>query len=211
MLVLDAGAGASPYRKLFRHAKYEAADFAQLPGRYAPLDYVCDLTDIPVDDDRFDRIICNQVLEHLPEPGAALIELNRVLKPGGRILLTAPLYFYEHQVPYDFYRYTRYALRRLFEQAGFEIDRIDWLEGYFGTVSYAFQQMFGALPRSFREIRQIERGWRLIYLTPLVFGTRWLARLLHTAYFHADVRWKYTPGRGLVKNYLVLARKPGDF
>jgi hypothetical protein len=50
MLVLDAGAGRSPYRNLFRHARYEAADFAQLSTDYAPLDYVCDLTQIPVED-----------------------------------------------------------------------------------------------------------------------------------------------------------------
>ncbi|HEY9352833.1 MAG TPA: hypothetical protein VIP28_06260, partial [Nocardioides sp.] len=50
MRVLDAGAGRSPYRKLFKHAQYEAADFAQLSSAYAPLDYVCDITDIPVDD-----------------------------------------------------------------------------------------------------------------------------------------------------------------
>ena len=56
MLVLDAGAGRSPYRRLFSHARYEASDFAQLGARYAPLDYVCDITDIPVEDGRFDRI-----------------------------------------------------------------------------------------------------------------------------------------------------------
>lgn len=207
MLVLDAGAGKSPYRELFDHARYEAADFAQLPKRYAPLDYVCQLTDIPVEDNRFHRIICNQVLEHVPEPGATLTELNRVLMPGGRILLTAPLYFAEHQQPYDFYRYTRFSLKRLFEEAGFRVDRIGWLEGYFGTMSYSFRQMHDALPKNARELLKIERGWRLVYLAPLLFGTRWLSRVLHHVYFHADVRWKYTR-RGMAKNYLVLAHKP---
>ena len=87
MLVLDAGAGTSPYRKLFKHARYEAADFAELGTKYAPLDYVCDLTDIPVEDGRFDRVLFNQVLEHLPAPGAAMAELHRVLRPGGRLFL----------------------------------------------------------------------------------------------------------------------------
>ena len=68
MLVLDAGAGRGPYKHLFAHAHYEAADFAQLSTRYAPLDYVCDLSAIPVEDGRFDRIVFNQVLEHVPEP-----------------------------------------------------------------------------------------------------------------------------------------------
>jgi SAM-dependent methyltransferase len=207
MLVLDAGAGKSPYRKLFDHAKYEAADFAQLTTGYAPLDYVCDLTDIPVEDGRFDRVICNQVLEHLPEPGKALAELYRVLKPGGRILLSAPLYYAEHQVPYDFFRYTRYSLRRLFEQAGFDIERIEWLEGYFGTMSYQFRQMHHGLPRNLGEVRRLESGWRLVYLAPLLLGTRLLAGLLHTAYFRADVHWKYTR-RGMAKNYVVVAHRP---
>jgi SAM-dependent methyltransferase len=206
MLVLDAGAGKSPYRKLFDHAKYEAADFAQLKSGYAPLGYVCDLTDIPVEDGRFDRIFCNQVLEHLPEPAAALTELHRVLKPSGRILLSAPLYYPEHQVPYDFYRYTRFSLRRLFEGAGFEIERIDWLEGYFGTVSYQFQQMHKGLPRSLGEVRELASGRRLLYLAPLLLGTRLLAGVLHTAFFRADVRSKYTR-RGMPKNYVVIARK----
>ena len=93
MVVLDAGAGRSPYRRFFKHAQYESADFAKLSTRYAPLDYVCDMTDIPVEDGRFDRVLFNQVLEHLPEPGLALQELNRVLKPGGRIFCSAPLFF----------------------------------------------------------------------------------------------------------------------
>jgi len=62
MLVLDAGAGRGPYRHLFKHARYEAADFAQLSTKYTPLDYVCSLVDIPVEDGRFDRILFNQVL-----------------------------------------------------------------------------------------------------------------------------------------------------
>jgi ubiquinone/menaquinone biosynthesis C-methylase UbiE len=207
MLVLDAGAGTSPYRELFGHARYEAADFAQLKSAYAPLDYVCDLTDIPVESERFDRVLFNQVLEHLPEPDKALAELHRVLKHGGRILCSVPLFYAEHQVPYDYYRYTRFALRRLFERAGFEIERIDWLEGYFGTVSYQFQQMHQWLPADIATIRTIAPGWRSIYLAPLVLLTRALAGRLQSAYGKADVRWKYT-AKGMPKNYVVIARKP---
>lgn len=208
MLVLDAGAGKSPYRSLFRHARYEAADFAQLSTKYAQLDYVCDLTAIPVEDARFDRVLFNQVLEHLPEPGKALTELHRVLKPGGRIFCSAPLFFAEHQVPYDFYRYTKYALRQMFERTGFEIESITWLEGYFGTMSYQFGEMHKALPKEFREIRKIAPGWRALYLAPLIWFTRWIANLLAREYSRADVRWKITPKKGMPKNYVVVARRP---
>jgi SAM-dependent methyltransferase len=208
MLVLDAGAGTSPYRDLFAHARYEAADFREPSAKYPPLDYVCDLTDIPVEDGRFDRVVFNQVLEHLPEPARALAELHRVLKPGGQILCSVPLFFGEHQIPHDYYRYTRFALRRLFEQAGFEVGAITWLEGYFGTMSYQFRMMHNALPADLAAIRAVAPGWRAVKLIPLVVLTRLLSGVLADAYAKADVRWKYRPRNGMPKNYVVRATKP---
>lgn len=204
MLVLDAGAGRGPYRPMFDHARYEAADFAELGTAYTELDYVCDLSDIPVEADRYDRIVFNQVLEHVEDPRVVLAELCRVLKPGGQILCTCPLFYEEHQRPYDFYRYTRYALRMLFEGAGFEVLQLRWLEGYFGTVSHQFHQMYKYLPR---DVSRFDAGWRVIYLAPLLWGTRQLARLLRGAFARSELRWKHTRS-GMPKNYLVVATKP---
>jgi SAM-dependent methyltransferase len=202
MLVLDAGAGSSPYRRWFAHAGYEAADMVQLPGTDVPLDYVSDLTAIPVEDGRFDRILCSQVLEHVPNPPRVLAELHRVLKPGGRILCSTPLFYEEHQKPYDFYRYTQFALRRLFEEAGFQVVAIEWLEGYFGTVSYQFDQMVRHLPRDGRG-----RGWRRWLVRLVLFVTRRIAVVARGAFARLDVRWKYT-GSGHPKNYVVVADRP---
>ena len=83
MVVLDAGAGRGRTSTCSSTPSDEAADFAQLSTKYTPLDYVCDLTAIPVEDNRFDRIVFNQVLEHVPEPALVIAELYRVLKPGG--------------------------------------------------------------------------------------------------------------------------------
>ncbi|MFE6647835.1 class I SAM-dependent methyltransferase [Nocardioides sp. NPDC057772] len=207
MRVLDAGAGRSPYRKLFKHAHYEAADFAQLDSSYAPLDYVCDITDIPVDDGRFDRVICNQVLEHVPEPEKAIAELHRVLKPGGRIFLSAPLFFAEHQKPYDFFRYTQFSLRKMFEEAGFEIARMNWLEGYFGTVAYSYQMMARNLPASVDELRGRGLRWKLAYIAPIVLLNRKLAVRLSRLYARLEVSGSRFE-RGMPKNYVVVARKP---
>lgn len=204
MLVLDAGAGRGPYRTLFKHAKYETADFGKLGTNYTDLDYVCDLTDIPVEDGRYDRVLFNQVLEHMKDPQAVINELYRVLKPGGEILCTCPLTFHEHQKPYDFFRYTKYGLRHLFETAGFDVVKLKWLEGYFGTVAYQFRRMSLDLPK---DPRTLETGWRLAYLGPLLWGTRGLATGLAVAYSRAEKRWRYTKS-GTPKNYLVLARKP---
>ena len=135
--VLDAGAGKAPFRYLFRHVTYETADFGQISDKkYARLNYVCDLTDIPVADESYDLVLCTQVLEHVPDPLAVLHELHRLLKPGGQAWLTAPFFFAEHEAPYDFHRFTRFAWRRMAEQTGFEVEDIQWLEGYYATLAY---------------------------------------------------------------------------
>jgi SAM-dependent methyltransferase len=187
--ILDAGAGNGLYRHHFAHAEYEAADFEAVPDKeYAYNHYVCDLAAIPVDDDRYDVVLLSQVLEHLPEPLAVLSELRRVLKPEGRIFASAPLFYEEHEQPYDFYRYTQFGLRRLFEEAGFHGLTIDWLEGYLGTVSYQLDVFARALEGTNR--------WRRG--APVV-------RRLSVASARADVRKKIT-NLGHPKNYTVVAK-----
>jgi SAM-dependent methyltransferase len=190
-LVLDAAAGDQPYRHLFAHARYEAADFEQVDKPYARSTYVCDLTSIPVEDGRFDHVLFNQGLEHMPDPLRVLRELNRVLKPGGRMLCTAPLFYQEHEQPYDFFRYTQFAYRELMPKAGFEIDSIDWLEGYVGTVAYQLEGAARNLPPGI--------GW-------LPF--RALFGLLSLVFHRLDIRKPYKGG-GYPKNYVVLATKGG--
>ncbi len=92
-LVLDAGAGNQIYKSLLQHTQYESADFEQVEKEYISSTYVCDLNNIPVENCRFDFIFFNQVMEHLPDPKLVLLELNRVLKPGGKMIYTGPLFY----------------------------------------------------------------------------------------------------------------------
>jgi SAM-dependent methyltransferase len=101
--VLDAGAGYCPYKPFLSHTNYESTDVQQR----GDITYVCDICSIPVNDGRYDFILFNQCRRALPK--AALRELARVLKKGGRILYTGPLFYEEHEQPYDFYRYTHFA------------------------------------------------------------------------------------------------------
>ena len=69
-----------PIRIYLNIPGYESADFQQVDKEYQPVTYVCDLAEIPVEDNRYDAIVFNQVMEHLPEPETVLRELARVLK-----------------------------------------------------------------------------------------------------------------------------------
>ena len=135
--VLDAAAGTAPYRELFRHCEYLTSDWKLSPHPAArQADIVAPLTDLPVEDGSFDFVLCTQVLEHVSDPAGVLRELRRVLAPGGRICLTAPLVWQLHEEPYDFFRYTPHGLRHLLRGAGFSEVRVQPVTGYFSTLGY---------------------------------------------------------------------------
>jgi SAM-dependent methyltransferase len=67
--------------------------------------------------------LCNQVLEHVFNPVQFLQEVNRVLKPGGKLLLTVPFVWDEHEQPYDYARYSSFGLRAMLEKSGFLIQQ----------------------------------------------------------------------------------------
>jgi SAM-dependent methyltransferase len=188
-LVLDAGAGEAPYRDLFAHASYESADFEKVEGKdYAASTYVCDLNSIPVEDGRFDVVICSQVLEHVPDPESVLRELRRVVKPGGEVWLSAPLFYEEHEKPFDFYRYTQFAWNRFATVIGFEVISIEQLEGYNATLSYQLKTA------------ALQLSWRLL---PIKLSFALLARW----FAHRELKQK-VEGRGICKNYRCVLRKP---
>jgi SAM-dependent methyltransferase len=202
-LVLDAGAGTSPYRDLFRHTHYESADFQMVDRDYVPSTYVCDLKHIPVEDARFDYIVFNQVMEHLPEPKKVLRELHRVLKPGGRMIYSGPFFFEEHEQPYDFYRYTRFGLEHLFSEARFNVEELDWLEGFFGTAAYQLNCMARFLPA-----RPTQLGGGIIGLiaSPAVLLSKLVFGVCSVVFHRIELRTKYT-SKGYPKNYFAILTK----
>ena len=138
--VLDAGAGAAPYRPLFTHCDYVTQDWPQsVHGAGRPPDVLADLHELPLDDATFDFVLCTEVLEHVIDPARVLAELRRILRPGGWLLLTTPFVMELHEEPYDFFRYTPYALRSLVESAGLCVERVEPLTGWWSTLAHTLR------------------------------------------------------------------------
>lgn len=120
--LLDVGCGTKPYKEMFNVDSYIGLDIDTEVSRKRNIaDHFYDGTVFPFEDSYFDSALCNQVLEHVFNPDEFLHEINRVLKPGGKLLLTVPFVWDEHEQPYDFARYSSFGLRALLEKHGFTI------------------------------------------------------------------------------------------
>ena len=81
-------------------------------------DAFADACQLPISDASIDTVILFEVLEHLRQPIVALTEIARVLRPGGKLLLTVPLLYPVHDAPHDYQRYTSHGLVREMEVSG---------------------------------------------------------------------------------------------
>lgn len=116
--VIDIGAGDAPYRELFSEQEYLTLDHEQTPHT-GDVDIIGSADSIPVGAREFDAVVCTQVLEHVPEPVAALREFRRVLADGGGLIATVPFAWEEHELPHDYFRYSRAGIEHLLDSAGF--------------------------------------------------------------------------------------------
>jgi SAM-dependent methyltransferase len=132
--LLDLGCGKAPMYGFYRRFVDDATlvDWADSVHANPHLDLVHDLNRPLSDfgDDSFGTVVLSDVLEHIREPGGLLAEISRVLEPGGVLLANVPFLYGLHEVPHDFYRYTRYALEHLNSQAGLEMVQLKPLGGF---------------------------------------------------------------------------------
>ena len=120
--LLDVGCGRKPYQSLFRVNEYIGLELDTPENRaHEQADYYYDGESLPFTEQRFDSVICNQVLEHVFAPDKFLSEIQRGLKPDGKLLLTVPFVWDEHEQPRDYTRYSSFGLRSLLERNGFVV------------------------------------------------------------------------------------------
>lgn len=192
--VIDLGCGNMPFRSFLPESvsDYDTLEATPRPGGLA-VTYVGDIQNMPMVPSAFyDGALCFEVLEHIPEPGRALQEIARILKPGGLLLLTVPHLSRLHDEPHDYFRFTHHALAFMLSQAGFEIVDIEKKAGLFSFVGHQLSTFILSLTWGVPVLKQIA----------------WIANkfLLTLSCYYLDLmidRQNLLP-----IGYVVLARKP---
>lgn len=110
--LLDVGCGSKPYQNLLsgRYTEYVGIDYPKTASGIPTADAFASVRVLPFADQSFDTVLCTQVLEHVPEPWAALGEMRRVLKPYGYLVLSVPMMSPLHEEPHDYFRFTNHGL-----------------------------------------------------------------------------------------------------
>lgn len=191
--LLDVGCGQQPYRGLFTHCAYVGLDIDSARTRQLAIaDAFYDGKRFPFEDATFDAVLCNQVLEHVFNPDEFVSEIRRVLAPNGRLLLTVPFVWDEHEQPWDYARYSSFGLRALLERHGFKMLQQRKLVA---DASLLFQLTIAYLYK----VMRTESPLLNLSVTALLFGPLSLLGLLARAVL---------PGNDdLFLDQLVLAQK----
>lgn len=189
--MIDIGCGIKPYESLVGPFinEHVGLDHSETQHPQDNIDLYGTAYDIPAEENSFDSALCSFVLEHLEEPSEALSECNRVLKPGGFAIYAVPLIWHLHEEPRDFYRYTEFGLKYLFEKNNFEVQEVVPLSGFIVTFSQLLVYFIYDL--SFRFwIFKLIKG-------PLAFLIQSFAKILS--------RWDYSYGSTWA--YFVVGKK----
>ena len=167
--LLDFGCGRKPYKELFKVNKYIGLDIESSGHNHndSEIDIFYDGRSIPFENNSFDSVFSSEVFEHIFNLDDVLNEIQRVLKPGGRLLITVPFVWDEHEIPYDFGRYSSYGITHLLEKNGFYVVKHIKSSTYIETIgqliiNYIYQNLF---PKS----TFIKIILTPLIITPLIF------------------------------------------
>lgn len=193
-ILLDFGCGRKPYKNLFSVTQYIGVDIEQSGHSHelSEVDVYYNGKTIPFGDEYFDSVFCSEVIEHVFEIDNIFIEINRVMKKDAKILLTVPFVWNDHEIPYDYGRYTTYGISYLMEKHGFEIIKISKSTNFVETV-FQLRILY------FHNLIKTKNNFFNVLLNIIIISPFTLIGYIAS---------KLLPGRSdLYHNSIVLARK----
>jgi SAM-dependent methyltransferase len=163
---LDFGCGRKPYRNIFRVSDYIGVDIEYSGHDHSNslVDVFYDGSTIPFENDHFDSVVCFEVIEHIFNPDEMLTEISRVLKKDGIGLFSVPFCWNEHEIPFDYARYSSFGIRHLLEKNGFEILELHKTGSYLLVI---VQLIILFVFQSFERFGRIGLVFGLIFYVPL--------------------------------------------
>ncbi|MBN2569926.1 MAG: methyltransferase domain-containing protein [Deltaproteobacteria bacterium] len=196
-ILYDLGCGESPYKDFFlQHAnQYIGVDWSSSIHN-TKADINADLNKrLPISSEVADTVVSFSVLEHLCEPQQMINEAFRILKREGWIILHVPWQWWIHEAPHDYFRYTPYGLKYIFEKAGFVDVRVEPVCGFFSMMILKLNYFSLRLVRGLFLLR----GAVKVMLIPLWYIGQYIAPWLD----RLDRNWLLEAA-----GYNVTARKP---
>ena len=188
---LEVGAFGRPsYRRFFPNRV--GVDIKAGPG----VDVVASVYDLPFDDNSFDIILCLVVLEHLKEPSRAIVEMGRVLKPSGQILVSVPFLLPIHDAPDDFWRFTKYGLEILFKD--WQIEKVAAETDLGETFAVLLQRVGYQTKFYFNPVAKI-----IIFMLAWILS--WWPKT--TKHIYGDIKKSLEEPEAFTSSFFLVARK----
>lgn len=147
--LLDLWAWKLSYKNLVLEytSHYESIDFTKT---HKDLDYIWTTSKTWLKSWSFDIVFCSQVLEHVSDPEESFIEISRILKEDGMAIISTPFLWWIHMEPYDFFRYTKYALKKFSHNTWFkilELKEVWWLFCFLiSNIGFILNSTFFSIP-----------------------------------------------------------------
>lgn len=145
----DLGSGHAPLYLLYE--KYvtdiTCIDWENDNSNSPYIDIIQDLNQpLNITDQSFDTVLLSDVLEHIRKPELLISEIHRILTNNGILLMNIPFLYWIHEKPFDYFRYTEFALQSILEDNGFEIVRLEALGGSLEVLADLSSKVIARIP-----------------------------------------------------------------
>lgn len=147
--LIDLGCGKVPLYHVYKSHIEDCVcvDWPNSMHQNIHVDLECNLNGVlPFNAQIFDTIILSDVLEHIHSPQVLWAEMSRILKPGGYLMMNIPFYYWIHEEPYDYFRYTKYAIEKFSLESGFEIIKLIPMGGLPEVLADIHCKLYAQIP-----------------------------------------------------------------